>query len=55
MILDSGSSEVVESIIEQQEPKQEVYYYYQGKHPLCTILIPSFVLYISKNSDTAAC
>ena len=42
-ILDSGSSEVVESIVEQQEPEQEVYYY-QGKHPLCTMLIPLFEL-----------
>ena len=41
-LLDSGSSEVVESGIEQPEPEQEVIYYYQGKHPLCTILVPIF-------------
>ena len=41
-LLDSGSSEVIESVIEQQEPEQEVIYYYQGKHPLCTMLILNF-------------
>lgn len=42
LLIESGSSEAFDSISEQPEPAQEVYYY-QGKHPLCTMLIPSFI------------
>ena len=42
-VLDPESCEVFDPSSEQQEP-DPVVYYYQGKHPLCTMLIPMFEL-----------
>ena len=54
-LLDPAVPDMSENPTEQQEPEQVVYYY-QGKHPLCTMLIPDFsTLEFYKNSDTVAC